>query len=93
MALLRWVRPSRIPWGLVQLLANASMSIGLWSGRHSRWVRRRHLLAWVAWVAAAAAVVTVATVAVARDPARPPLRLRPGEVGRRAIRPSPRRGS
>lgn len=60
----------RIPWPLVALYANATMSILIWAGRHSAWVRRKHLAAWTLATLSAGGALVLATVA-ARKP-RPP---------------------
>jgi hypothetical protein len=56
----------QIPWLLIQLLANAALSVGLWMGRHVRRIRQKYLLAWSLGVIGAAAAWTIASVMVER---------------------------
>jgi hypothetical protein len=67
-------RGRRIPWPLIQLFASAILSIGLWTGRHIRWVRRRHFYAWVLSMVGATGTLVAATVMVERSRARRPVR-------------------
>jgi hypothetical protein len=63
-------RPRTVPWLLLQLLANAFVSIGVWVGYHSRRVRRRYYLPWAGAMLAGLATWAVATVMIDRAPAR-----------------------
>jgi hypothetical protein len=67
-------RRIRIPWLLIQLLANASLSISLWLGRHFRRFRRKHFWPWTLSVLASTGAVVVATERVSRPPKAAPSR-------------------
>jgi hypothetical protein len=75
-----WKRlhPSRIrraiPWPLIELFANAGLSIALWLGRHSRRIRQKYFLWWSLAVVSAAVTLVVAIVAVERRDETPTVR-------------------
>lgn len=70
-------RRFEVPWLLVQLVANASLRVGLGLGLKFRRIRQRHLFAWMAGVSAATAAFAIASVMVEREAARPRPRVRP----------------
>jgi hypothetical protein len=64
-------RDRRVPWRLIQLFAAAGVSTGLWLGRHSRWVRKRHFALWAAGLGGATATLVVSSAMVEHDAAAP----------------------
>ncbi|MGA7924196.1 MAG: hypothetical protein WCA77_09490 [Thermoplasmata archaeon] len=67
-------RRRTVPWRLVQLFANATLSIGMWVGRHSKRVRQKRFLPWALAMIGATVGMVVAAVMIDRPKAPPPRR-------------------